>query len=308
MNYSLPSTFYFDTTLAYADTSLIFNVQYSLSTNTTPERLTVNDTITVDQVFHDYYAYDDGTAEAAYGLVTNGAELAYKFTLPNGVIDTLKAVDIHFVSSVNDVSNSLFFLQVWDDNSGQPGNLIYSTDDPNIPVTYTPHYDLGNNAFYEYVLPSELVLSGTYYVGWKQSSSSRLNIGFDRNHNEQARIFYNLGSDWFNTSYAGALMMRPVFKTSYDSFLSIEEKELLTKVESNIFPNPTSSSFILELAKDINGTVEIYDLTGRKLFSEYIWGSRTIVSTSDLSEGNYICIVRAENGTVLSQNKVIVLR
>lgn len=308
MNYDLPASFYFDTTLAPADTCLIFNLQYSLSTNTTPERLLVNDTIIVDQVFHDYYSYDDGSAEAAYGLVTNGAELAYKFTLPNGITDTLKAIDIHFVSSVNDVSNSLFFLQVWDDNGGQPGNLIYSTDDPNIPVTFTPHYDLGNNAFYEYALPNELEVSGTYYVGWKQSSSNRLNIGFDKNNNEQSKIFYNLGTSWSNTSYAGALMMRPVFKSTHDCLLSIGEIDNLTQIESQLYPNPTSSNFTLELAKDIEGTVEVYDLSGRKLFSESMFGNRTVISTSNFSEGNYICIVRAENGTVLSQDRVVVLR
>ena len=308
MDYTLPSSFYFDTTLAQADTCLIFNLQYSLSTNTTPERLSENDTIIVDQIFHDYYAYDDGSAEAAYGLVTNGAELAYKFTLPNGITDTLKAIDIHFVSSVNDVSNSLFFLQVWDDNGGQPGNLIYTTDDPNIPVTYTPHYDLGNNAFYEYVLPSGLEVSGTYYVGWKQSSSNRLNIGFDKNINQQSKIFYNLGASWSNTSYAGALMMRPVFKFSHDCFLSIDEKGALTKVETLLYPNPTIANFTLELAKEVEGTVEIYDLSGRQLFSESIGGNRTVINTSNFSEGNYICIVRAENGAVLSQDRVVVLR
>ena len=308
MNYTLPSTFYFDTTLAITDTCLTFNVRYSLSTNTTPERLSVNDTIIVDQVFHDYYAYDDGTAEAAFGLVTNGAELAYKFTLPNGVTDTLKAINIHFASSVNDVSNSLFFLQVWNDNAGQPGDLIYTTDDPNVPVTFTPHYDLGNNAFYSYELPSELEISGTYYVGWKQSSSNRLNIGYDRNIDNSSKIFYNLGSSWSNTSFAGSLMMRPVFKSSHDCFLAIAEKNRMTNVATQLYPNPTSSSFTLALAVEVEGTVELYDLSGRQLYSEAIWGNQTVINTSNLAEGNYICIVRAENGAVLAQDKVVILR
>jgi hypothetical protein len=102
--------------------------------------------------------------------------------------------------------------------------------------------------------------------------------------------------------------MRPVFKSSHDCFLSIEEKDALTKVETKLYPNPTSSNFTLELASAIEGSVEIYDLSGRQLFSELIWGDKTIINTSAFSEGNYICIVRAENGTVLSQDKVLVLR
>jgi len=306
MVYNLPASFYFDTTLAPADTSLIFSVQYSLSTNTTPERLTENDTIVVDQVFHDYYAYDDGTAEAAYGIVTNGAELAYKFTLPNGIEDTLKSIDMHFVSSVNDVSNSLFFLQIWDDNNGQPGELIYSTDDDNLPVTYTPHYNLGNNSFYEYVLPEGVVVSGTYYVGWKQSSSNRLNIGFDKNIDNSAKIFYNLGTSWSNTSFSGSLMMRPVFKTAYDSFLSIQKKDKETKAE--LYPNPTASYFTFSVDKTVEGSLELYDLYGRMVKQEQFVGYSKQIETDALAEGNYICVLKDVSGEILVKKKLLILK
>lgn len=307
MLYNLPASFYFDTTLAPTDTSLVFNVQYSLSTNTTPERLSENDTIVVDQVFHDYYAYDDGSAEAAYGLVTNGAELAYKFTLPNGIEDTLKSVKMHFVSSVNDVSNSLFFIQIWDDNNGQPGELIYTTDDENLPVTYTPEYNLGNNHFVEYLLPEGVVVSGTYYIGWKQSSSDRLNIGFDKNIDNSSKIFYNLGTNWSNTSFSGSLMMRPVFKTAYDSFLSINNKERKS-IEATLYPNPTSNYFIIDLEEDIEGMIDIYDIYGRLIVSENIFGNRNQVDVNGLLEGNYICLIKDIEGTVLTSKKLLILR
>lgn len=306
MDYVIPGTFFFDTILAQSDTSLVFNVRYTLSTNTTPERLTENDTIIMDQIFHDYYAYDDGTAEAAYGMVTNGAELAYKFTLPNGVEDTLKSVQIHFVSSVNDVSNSLFFLQIWEDNNGQPGELIYSTDDDDLPVTYTPHYNLGNNNFYEYVLPEGVVVSGTYFVGWKQSSSNRLNIGFDKNIDNSSKIFYNLGTNWSNTAFSGSLMMRPVFKTAYDSFLSINSNK--KELEVNLYPNPTSNNFTLEIEQDIDGLVEIYDIYGRLVMNDVFYGNRNQLEVNSLTEGNYICILKDNEGVILSQKKLLILR
>ncbi|MCT4582551.1 MAG: T9SS type A sorting domain-containing protein [Flavobacteriales bacterium] len=306
MSYDLPSTFYFDTILAHADTSLIFNVQYTLSTNTTPERLTDNDTIVTDQIFHDYYAYDDGSAEAAFGLVTNGAELAYKFTLPNGIQDTLKSIDMHFVSSVNDVSNSLFFLQIWDDNNGQPGELIYTTDDENLPVTFRPHYNWGNNSFYEYILPEGVVVSGTYYIGWKQSSSDRLNIGFDKNIDNSAKIFYNLGTNWSNTSFSGSLMMRPVFKTSYDSFLSMNEKVEASNVR--VYPNPSSSHVTFEIDKEINGSIELYDMYGRVVYNAQFIGASQQIQVNTLAEGNYIGVLKDEQGVVLTKKKLLILR
>ena len=82
-----------------------------------------------------------------------------------------------------------FFIQIWDDIGGQPGNLIYTTDDINLPITYIPEYNIGVNGFYEYVLPEKVSVSGTYYIGLKQSSANRLNIGFDKNINNNDKIF-----------------------------------------------------------------------------------------------------------------------
>lgn len=304
MDYTIPTTFFFDTILA--DTCATFNVKYTLSTNTTPERITENDTIIVNQKFENYYSYDDGTAEAAYGLVTNGAELAYKFTLPNNVEDTLRALKIHFVSSVNDVSNSLFFIQIWDDNNGQPGNVIYSTDDPNIPVTYTPHYNLGNNNFYEYELPQKILLSGTFYVGWKQSSSDRLNIGFDKNINNSSKIFYNLGTNWNNTSFSGSLMMRPVFTYEKDYITELPPSKY--NIETKIYPNPTSSLLNIYTNKYIEGKIEIYDIYGRLIQNKNFAGNTTKLNVENILEGNYICIIKNNNGEIISNKKIIILR
>ena len=95
--------------LSYADTFATFELKFNLSTNTTPERLNENDTLYFNQVFNNYYAYDDASAEAAYGLVSSGAELAYKFTLPSGIEDSIKSVFIHFQASVNNASTDPFF-------------------------------------------------------------------------------------------------------------------------------------------------------------------------------------------------------
>ena len=92
--------------IALLDTFADFDFRYYLSTNTTPERLSENDTIYHRQSFHNYYSYDDGSAEAAYGLVGNGAELAYRYKLLSGVqVDTLKSIKIHFSPSVYDATN-----------------------------------------------------------------------------------------------------------------------------------------------------------------------------------------------------------
>ena len=84
----------------------------------------MNDTLYHFQRF-DHYSYDDGSAEAAYGLVGSGAELAVQFSPPNGIEDTIKSILIHFSPSVNDASTNPFFIQVWDDLGGNPKFDLY---------------------------------------------------------------------------------------------------------------------------------------------------------------------------------------
>lgn len=280
MDYNIPTSFWFDTTMA--DTCATFDIQYTLSTPTTPERLTVNDTLNQEQYFCNYYSYDDGSAEAAYGLAANGALLAYQFTLPSGMSDSIRAISIHFESSVNDASGDPFFLQIWDDAGGAPGNLIYTTDDSNLPLTYIPQYNIGVNGFYEYVLPERVLVSGIFYVGWKQTSSNRLNIGFDKNINNQSKIFYNLSSSWSNTVYQGSLMMRPVFISDQDALFASVKKQ--KDLEFTIYPNPAQQLINVEGNFDIN-LIEVLDLSGRTILP---YNGVNTINIESLSKGIYL--------------------
>jgi hypothetical protein len=300
MAYDIDANFYFDTILP--DIFAVFQSKFNIATNTTPERLTINDTLIHNQVFENYYSYDDGSAEAAYGLVGNGAELAYQFELNNLIEDTLKSIFIHFSPSVNNASTDPFFIQIWDDLGGEPGNLIYTTDDASLPITFVPQYNLGVNGFYEYFLPEPVIVSGTYYVGWKQTSANRLNVGFDKNINKQNKIFYDLGSGWSNTGFEGSLMMRPVFVSDMDPiFAGIPVNEPI--LGFNVYPNPSNYQFTIDLAKE-KGVYTIFDLNGRTITQNYISGASTI-DVSYWVNGVYLISVVFDNGS-LSREKIII--
>ncbi|NUO02388.1 MAG: hypothetical protein HUU01_17415, partial [Saprospiraceae bacterium] len=94
---------------------LEFNTEYTLS-NTTQINQTgfsavqVNDRVARTTVFDEYFAYDDGSAEA--GLVTaEGGQIAVRFTA--SVADTLRAVRIHFPHTSANTSDQTFRLRVW---------------------------------------------------------------------------------------------------------------------------------------------------------------------------------------------------
>ena len=300
MGYELPPNFYFDTLTA--DTFAIFQAKFNIATNTTPERLNVNDTLYHFQRFENYYSYDDGSAEAAYGLVGSGAELAVQFSPPNGVEDTIKSILIHFSPSVNDASTDPFFIQVWDDLGGEPGNLIYTTDDASLPITFVPEYNLGVNGFYEYYLPEPVAISGNFYVGWKQSSANKLNIGFDKNINHQDKIFYNLGSGWINTGFEGSTMLRPVFVSKMDPIFASDES-IDFFPDSKIYPNPANHYFNIDLTKE-RGSYSIYDLNGRLMDSKLFDGSAT-VNVSNWSSGIYLVNIEFVNGFI-SREKIVI--
>lgn len=277
-----------DSCAARYDVNIVFNPGSNFQ---------LNDTISFQQVFENYYAYDDGTAEAAYGPQGANARLAYKFFIPQ--FDTLRALRIHFEPSVTNVTNKPFFITVWDATGpgGTPGNILMENTSFLFPI-----YVDENNGFYEYELDQKVFLSGNYFVGWRQLNADRLNVGFDMNTNKQNKIYYNTSGAWLNTSFQGALMMRPVFTNCNDILMSVPE-ENFTSQEINIFPNPANES--VQFSSNLNSfIVEVYDLTGKLLINETISGQP--LSVVNLSNGVYILKFRSANGDYFSSKKLVI--
>jgi len=65
------------------------------------------------------------------------------------------------------------------------------------------------NTYYTYPVPS-LPVNGTIYIGWIQTTSDNLCLGFDTYNDHSDQIFYNTTGKWYPTSYTGSLMIRPV--------------------------------------------------------------------------------------------------
>lgn len=299
MDYTIPSSFWFDT--IYADTCASFEVVSFIDNNgLAGTDIAENDTLRHTQYFCNYYSYDDGTAEGAYGLVATGAQLAYKFNLAPGLTDSIRAISIHFEPKQFDLSNKSFFLQIWDDYQGEPGDIIYTTDQT-VPELYYPEYNLGIDGFFEYVLPENVAVSGTYYVGWKQSSATdRLNIGFDHNIDNGDKIFYKTSSNWTNTSFSGSLMMRPVFVSDRDYILSQREIEIEPTI--SLYPNPANDVIYISSEVDLLA-VTIIDLQGRIVYQSSIPNNQ--ISTSQLPEGVYLASVKTSDNQVIQKKFII---
>ncbi|NJO89749.1 MAG: T9SS type A sorting domain-containing protein [Chloroflexia bacterium] len=262
----------------------------------------VNNEILYLQKFYDYYAYDDGAAEASYGLYGDGtqnARLAYKFDCKKQ--DTLKAIQMYFARSLNDASQKYFYLTIWDDDNGEPGKVIYSRE------AVRPEYESGLNKFHDYFIDdTTLVLDGIFYVGWIQTVPKMLNIGLDLNRDRSDKIFYNLGGDWKNSKYKGALMIRPFFGKS----LTLPVEPIIKKKNTNaikVYPNPTNGNLKVDI-DNVSDYEEldayIYTLAG-SLVRKFQFKNNSQIELSGLNEGTYVLRVLDRKGTFNHSQKVI---
>lgn len=200
--------------------------------------LPLNDSSYMKQVFENVYAYDDGSAEAAYGISQVQGRLALKFQPYQA--DTLLGVRMCFVPTVKDLSNKLFLLTVWGDNNGVPGAVLYQDE---FFYPRTPVYEDGRGVYTDYLLKdTRLPLgSGAFYVGMRQIDADPLNIGFDKNTPPTGKLFFSLngGTTWSTSSAPGVPMIRPIILTSDNVNLAVDEL-VKEEINWNVYPNPTT--------------------------------------------------------------------
>jgi hypothetical protein len=243
-----------------------------------------NDTAYTYQIFRDYYAYDDGSAELAYGLKTTSATLAYKFE--PYMTDSLLGVAIHFVPTVMDKSKKLFSLFVWDEKNGLPNTIIYQDNDfaPQQPIYQDKRNKFTNYYFQDF---KRLQMTGTFFIGIKQFDQDPLNIGFDVNTVTNSKMYYsNSGSDWNKSLTKGALMIRPIFSSNLNKHIGLQEVSNMESQSIQLYPNPTQE-FI-----SITSTYEGYDggilrdIHGKIVMQ--ITHNQSTISMIDLPAGIYL--------------------
>ena len=228
---------------------------------------TPNDTTISQQIFKNYYSYDDGSAESAYGPTGVQARLAIKYTPYEA--DSLIGARIHFVPSVNDVSNKLFLLTVWDDDNGVPGNVIYEDD---VFFPRQPIYASNRDIFKEYYFidTQKVHVAGTFYIGWRQFDQDRLNVGLDRNEINNDKTFFSVddGISWSASGIEGSVMINPIFSTSYDASLGIVNKKL-NPIKVSVFPNPATNEITVDVLDAEFEFSELINLQGIRIGKYY---------------------------------------
>jgi len=293
---------------ASSDTTAVFEVslwENEVGYYTNQSAVYDNDSIGFSQVFTDYYAYDDGTAEKAYALEATGGQLAVRY--PLALPDTLDGLLIHFTPFYDNAELETFVLKVWADDAGVPGEQIDTMYQFHSPQYFTEGYDLF--AYYAYDNP--VPVSGIIHVGFIQQNVDRLNIGLDKNSNANAgNLHYKLspGSNWLASEIPGSVMIHPVLRAGKLLPSSIDDIQTFAygEISSELYPNPTSSEVSFETYEDMVWSV--YSLSGMELMrGESNSSMKVTIDTSDLPAGMYWVRMTKPSTSVSSGKKLIIL-
>ncbi len=287
------------------DEKIVFHIIHTLTPDPNP-LFRSNDSIQFDQVFSNYYAYDNGTAESGIGINGNAGSYAVQFKLNEA--DTLRGMQIYFNPVINGANLKLIDLHVWNDSHGKPGQMM---DTLGILPTYS-----GNlNEFNTYWFETPNRIDGTsfpgliFYIGWTQSSGDNVNIGLDRYNDSHEKRFYNVDGNWEMSSDAknyGSVMMRPIVGPINP--LKIEKP--LAAEQLRIEPNPVSDgNLIIKLPtqwKDISENkldVSIISASGSRVLSGAFSNP---VDVSALAAGFYLVLLTDTHNGRKATGKLVI--
>tara|TARA_B100001109_G_C18864465_1_gene476154 strand:- start:4042 stop:6285 length:2244 start_codon:yes stop_codon:yes gene_type:complete len=308
LTFNYPLNYTFDPN--YIDTagvlSAIADIDFRPSQTAVQDFIRANDTLRANAILDNYYAYDDGTAEAGYGVNPQTSAdglvsyMVQEYNMP--MMDSVGGLQLYFLPQRfsfdnNPVTSQSFEITIW--NSLNPAQVIYRKAELDKPL-YSD-----DNGFVTYWLDTLIEVPQTFYIGIKAIGPVSLNVGYDLNNNNRNRIFYSLdGQNWYNPSngiFDGSLMMRPVFrKKAWGVGIEEQKKEQL---DVKLYPNPASNSIFLEYD-------QVTQWQDFQLFNQY--GSlvkkgsvKSSISVADLSNGLYILQLRTNRGKLVNKKFLI---
>lgn len=221
-----------------------------------------NDTIIRYQRFHNYLAYDDGTAEKSYYLhlfPTLPGKVAIEYHLNRP--DTIKGVSIYFGRQVPLAYAKYFSVAIYKSiSTGGGSDVKVYQEDLLIPAYQRNDYEWT----YKFSNPVPMD-AGTFYIGTIQpalSNSDSLYIGLDVNRVGANHLYYNVVGYWEPSTISGALMIRPILgqiiASGIDDRLRKEEE-----VSVSISPNPSSDKVRVNFDGDNEAFYSLCDMHGK---------------------------------------------
>ena len=262
VNFSFPET----------DTPSTYRIEHIIKEGVSGDLHPANDTVIYLQSLQNYFAYDDGSAENGYGVTADNGQIRIAVQFHLATQDTLTAIDLYFNRVSNHANESApFYLCIWENDNGKPGNLLYKDTQRRFPQFQ------GLNTYTRYVLESAVPTQGDIFVGLQQASLTYINLGFDRSRDASRYTCYQAGGPWQQSLLSGSLMIRPCFGHAAASAIASP-----AVLPVRIYPNPASSWIIFQ---SDTPRFNIYTAAGVFLFQ---CSSNQPVNIQHLPQGTYL--------------------
>lgn len=251
-----------------------------------------NDTVERTIPFRNYYAFDDGSAERAYGILNqSNARLAIAFQPLQP--DSLKGLYLNLAHAGTDATLNRFRIAIWENNNGQPGQEIYVSDS-----VYQPKYGFYHNDFVPFELDNAVYIPGAVFIGIIQTNASAIHMGLDQNTTNATQKFYGDGFTWFQSLVSGTVMLRPYMRHTPLN-MQVAEHAQTKPLPLLIYPNPAKHTLHLEI-ESAHISWQLYNTTGQIVLT----GNEKHIDVSSIPRGVYILKVAVDK-SVLTEKVIL---
>ncbi len=243
------------------------------------------------QVSADLYARDDDMPTGSY--LASNSDWAYVATLYDIVVaDTAKAV---IVRLENPVDGDTLQAVIYSAPGGNPSNTQLAAG----PIVET----VSTQETYTLPLPNVPLTPGTYAVGTYQTAAGTRIASSGTIYNPGINFFNVAGSGW---TASGIQTTRFIRLQVSNPLVSSSQAELEASID--ISPNPSDGiiQLSIELTNQENLQVDVFDLTGSRVYSTRFDNIQEVNTTLDLTtlpSGLYNVVVRSN--TALASRRII---
>ena len=278
-----------------------------------PAKVLANNAVTHNQVFSNFFAYDDGTPERGYivgdlktGVGMDFYKMAVKYSLKKP--DTLQAIKFQFFPVLPNNNLAVFSVCVWKNfNNNSIYNdsaLIYKQSNLKIADLVSEYgTDTINGYYYANIKPNflkngatyPLIMQDTFAVGLIVDNALSLIVGFDRNNIKPQFNYYVEGNTnkWRVSQLPGTMIMNPVIGKALPGNLTPVKNNVSTSYNIKVYPNPTNNKLFVEGIKE-QSLLEVYTLSG-KLATQYSLSSSDYINVQELPVGMYLLKITNQN-------------
>ena len=294
-----------------------YRYQLQLQTNETNPLTLANDSLSRDLELADYYAFDDGTAEASFSLTarSTGPVTYFAYALDLNKSDAVKSVrlapifnNIPTTAGGENYADRPVTVAVWADDKGQPATAPLATKTGTLRNPLNPA-NAGTTlpVFQEITFDQPVAVAGRCYVGFGQASSGQfLGYGYDLGNAAPASAVYQQANGtWgpITLPLPGAVLLRAVMT---NGVLATRAAQALS-AQFSLYPNPSTLGATVQVSGPAFGAAALLDVLGRPVWQQPAAeaGQPTLRLPATLPAGVYLARFILADGRVATRRLTV---